>query len=61
VAASLPVLVVDSVEELAKQDPAFLEVLQNFAKKCADKRSLRVFFRFHARWGTRPPGGRGRG
>jgi len=44
VAASLPVLVVDSVEELAKQDPAFLEVLQNFAKKCADKRSLRVIF-----------------
>jgi len=38
------VAVVDSVEELAKQDPAFLEVLQNFAKKCADKRSLRVIF-----------------
>ena len=38
------VLVIDSVDFLAKQCPAFLEILQDFAKKRADDGNLRAVF-----------------
>jgi hypothetical protein len=37
-------LVIDSADELAKCDPKFLELLQDFAKNCADLGILRVVF-----------------
>ena len=38
------VLVIDSTDLLAKQCPAFLGILQDFAKKCADGGHLRIVF-----------------
>ena len=38
------VLVIDSVDIMAKQHPAFLELLQDFAKFCVDAGHLRVVF-----------------
>jgi hypothetical protein len=37
-------LVLDSIDRLAMQCPAFLERIQDFAKDCADKKYLRVVF-----------------
>ena len=38
------VLIIDSADRLAKQCPAFLELLQDFAKKRADEGNLRIVF-----------------
>jgi energy-coupling factor transporter ATP-binding protein EcfA2 len=38
------VLVIDSADILAKEDPKFLYFLQNFAKDCADRGTLRIVF-----------------
>ena len=38
------VLVIDSADILAKQNPAFLNILQDFAKLCADIGNLRIVF-----------------
>ena len=38
------VLVIDSVDRLAKGDPAFLDTLQDWAKDCADDFNLRIVF-----------------
>lgn len=38
------VLVIDSADRLAKKDPDFLAVLQDFAKDCADFGTLRIVF-----------------
>jgi hypothetical protein len=38
------VLVLDSVDRIAKGTPEFLEFLQNFAKDCADEGDLRIVF-----------------
>ena len=38
------VLVIDSADRLAKQCPAFLEILQDFAKDSADEGNLRIVF-----------------
>ena len=38
------VLVIDSTDLLAKQCPAFLGILQDFAKNCADDGHLRIVF-----------------
>eukprot|EP00669_Euglena_mutabilis_P005076 TRINITY_DN1644_c0_g1_i6.p1 TRINITY_DN1644_c0_g1~~TRINITY_DN1644_c0_g1_i6.p1 ORF type:complete len:174 (+),score=15.77 TRINITY_DN1644_c0_g1_i6:353-874(+) len=40
----MAVLIIDSVETLAKKDPEFLEVLLLFAKACADKDTMRMLF-----------------
>jgi hypothetical protein len=37
-----PVLVLDGMDLVAKEDPAFFLEIQDFAKKCADTRILRV-------------------
>lgn len=38
------VLVIDSVDMLAKEEPEFLKILQNMAKECADMGALRIVF-----------------
>ena len=38
------VLVIDAADRLAKEYPAFLGTLQDFAKDCADSKTLRVVF-----------------
>lgn len=38
------VLVIDSTDVLAKEDPKFLGKLQDFAKNCADQGTLRIVF-----------------
>jgi hypothetical protein len=38
------VLIIDSADILAKQNPAFLNILQDFAKLCADIGDLRIVF-----------------
>ena len=39
-----PTLIIDAADKLAKDDPAFLALLQDFAKDCADRGTLRVVF-----------------
>ena len=41
-----PVLVLDGMDLVAKEDPAFFVTMQNFAKKCADMGTLSVMLVF---------------
>jgi len=38
------VLVLDQIDRIAKQDPRFLGILQDFAKDCADKGTIVIVF-----------------
>ncbi|CAG8628347.1 8774_t:CDS:2, partial [Gigaspora margarita] len=38
------VLILDQVDRIAKKDPEFLEILQDFAKDCADRGPLVIIF-----------------
>ncbi|CAG8714162.1 9854_t:CDS:2, partial [Ambispora leptoticha] len=38
------VLILDQVDRIAKEDPKFLRILQDFAKDCADKGTLVIVF-----------------